>query len=257
MDSTQLLLNRYPIAMQIDEYRKLAEVEDSMWYFHALNRRMLLPLAQLAKHEASVLDAGCGTGGLIKALQHYEPRWKITGLDYSPIACAFASERTTVAIKEGSIEALPFSEKQFDAVVSADVISQIDDGSKALNEFARVLKPGGILVINVAAYNWMWSYHDDICESRHRFRRSELASLLKNAGFEVTISSYVNLLILPLIIARRKIFVPANPNSDVKPYPPLIEAFCGSMAALEYGALSRGISLPAGNSVFIAARKKA
>jgi hypothetical protein len=103
----------------------------------------------------------------------------------------------------------------------------------------------------------MWSYHDDLVDTKHRFRRSELASLLQQAGFEITISSYANLLIFPLIIARRKIFVPANPSSDVKPYPPLIEALCGSMAALEYGALSRGISLPAGNSVFIAARKKA
>jgi hypothetical protein len=61
----------------------------------------------------------------------------------------------------------------------------------------------------------MWSYHDDLVDTRHRFRRSELASLLKQAGFEITISSYANLLIFPLIIARRKIFVPANPSSDV------------------------------------------
>jgi ubiquinone/menaquinone biosynthesis C-methylase UbiE len=249
------VLHRFLIAMQFDDYRDLAEVEDSMWYFHALNQRMLLPLAPLAKQEVSILDAGCGTGGLIKALQHHDPRWKITGLDYSPVACDFARQRTTVPIKEGSIEALPFEAQQFDAVVSADVICQIDDGSKALLEFARVLKPGGILVINVAAYEWMRSYHDAQMDTRHRFRRSELASLLKQCGFEVTISSYANLLIFPLIIARRKIFVPANPTSDVKPYPPLIEALCGSMAALEYGALSRGISLPAGNSVFIAARK--
>jgi hypothetical protein len=54
--------------MQIDDFRSLAEVEDSMWYFPAFNRRMLLPLAELAKQNATVLDAGCRTGGLIKAL---------------------------------------------------------------------------------------------------------------------------------------------------------------------------------------------
>ena len=241
--------------MQLDEYRKLAEVEDSMWYFHALNRRMLLPLAELSKREASILDAGCGTGGLIRAMQQFEPRWWITGLDISPLACTYARERSSASIVEGSVEALPFSTNQFDAVVSADVLYHINDTAKALQEFGRVLKPGGILVVNVPAYNWMWSYHDDLVDTRHRFRRSELASLLKQAGFEITISSYANLLIFPLIIARRKIFVPANPSSAVKPYPPLIEAFCGSMAALEYGALRRGITLPAGNSVFIAARR--
>ncbi len=55
-------------------------------------------------------------------------------------------------IKQGSIEKIPFDDKQFEAVVSADVISQIEDKSMALREFARVLKPAGILILNVAAY---------------------------------------------------------------------------------------------------------
>ena len=85
--------------MQPDELQKLAEVEDSMWYFKALNRRMLLPLKQLVNREASILDAGCGTGGLIKALQAYEPQWNIYGLDYSPVACAFAHSKSSVPIR--------------------------------------------------------------------------------------------------------------------------------------------------------------
>jgi ubiquinone/menaquinone biosynthesis C-methylase UbiE len=241
--------------MQIDDFRSLAEVEDSMWYFHALNRRMLLPLTELTKKNATVLDAGCGTGGLIKALQGVGAAWTIKGLDYSPVACSYARERTSVPIEEGSIEALPFGDGQFDVVLTADVISQIDDASVALAEFRRVLKSGGILAINVAAYNLMRSYHDDLMDTRHRFRRSELVNLLRQAGFKVTFSSYANMLIFPMIFARRKIFVPRHPTSDVKPYPPLIEAFCGSMAALEYLLLRIGIKLPVGNSVFIVARK--
>ena len=158
-------------------------------------------------------------------------------------------------IEEGSIEALPFGDGQFDVVLTADVISQIDDASVALAEFRRVLKSGGILAINVAAYNWMRSYHDDLMVTRHRFRRSELVNLLRQAGFKVTFSSYDNMLIFPMIFARRKIFVPRHPTSDVKPYPPLIEAFCGSMAALEHLLLRIGIKLPVGNSGFIVARK--
>jgi len=241
--------------MQFNDYRDLAEVEDSMWYFHALNRRMLLPLAGLQGKPAEILDAGCGTGGLIKALRQRDPGWSISGLDYSPVACDFARQRTAVPIVQGSIEALPFAADRFDALLNADVISQIDRASTAIAEFARVLRPGGILVINVAAYQWMWSYHDDLMDTRHRFRRSELAQLLEQAGFEVIMSSYANLLIFPLIFARRKLFIPAHPSSDVKPYPPLIESFCSAMASLEYGALSSGIPLPAGNSVFIAARR--
>jgi len=113
------------------------------------------------------------------------------------------------------------------------------------------------LVLNVAAYQWMWSYHDDICESKHRFRRSELKAMIKKAGFQVTTSSYANMLILPLVFAQRKIFVPANPTSDVKPFHPLIDTFLGSLASLDYMALRHGIHCPVGNSVFIAARRLA
>jgi ubiquinone/menaquinone biosynthesis C-methylase UbiE len=241
--------------MKTDDFKKLAEVEDSMWYFHALNRRMLLPLEELTQQNASVLDAGCGTGGLIKALQGVGAPWTIKGLDYSPVACSYARERTSVPIEEGSIEALPFGDGQFDAVLTADVICQIDDASVALAEFRRVLKPGGILAINVAAYNWMRSYHDELMDTRYRFRRSELANLLRQAGFEVTLSSYANMLLFPLIFARRKIFVPRHPTSDVKLYPPLVDAFCASMAAMEHLFLRIGINLPVGNSVFIVVRK--
>ncbi|MFM7269101.1 MAG: class I SAM-dependent methyltransferase [Cyanobium sp.] len=242
--------------MQFDDFRDLAAVEDSMWYFHALNRRMLHPLAELQGRPARILDAGCGTGGLIKALQQRDQGWTITGLDYSSVACDFARQRTSVPIVQGSIEALPFADRSFDAVLNADVISQIDHAANAVNEFARVLSPGGILVINVAAYQWMWSYHDDLMDTRHRFRRSELSGLLANGGLEILQSSYANLLIFPLIFARRKLFVPSEPSSDVKPYPPLIESFCAAMADLEYAALRRGVALPAGNSVFIAARRR-
>jgi SAM-dependent methyltransferase len=54
-------------AMLLEDFHDLAKVEDSMWYLDAPNQRMLIPLAELIEKEASILDAGCGTGGLIKA----------------------------------------------------------------------------------------------------------------------------------------------------------------------------------------------
>ncbi|KEF40732.1 MAG: hypothetical protein ER33_15440 [Cyanobium sp. CACIAM 14] len=239
--------------MQIDEYRKLAETEDGMWYFHALNRRMLLPLRRWRGRPARVLDAGCGTGGLIRTLASHEPAWAITGLDFSPVACSLARERTSAEIVEGSITDLPFAAESFDIVTCADVLSQVWDGSLALREFARVLRPGGVVVINVAAYQWMWSYHDDTCETRHRYRRSELLRLVQDCGLRPTRATYANMLVFPLIIARRKLFPPSSPTSDVQAYPSAVESVCGAMAWLEHAWLRRGGSLPTGCSVFLAA----
>jgi ubiquinone/menaquinone biosynthesis C-methylase UbiE len=240
--------------MQIDEYRKLAEVEDAMWYFKALNQRMLLPLKDWRGKAAEVLDAGCGTGGLIRFLQHSEPDWSITGLDYSELACSLARERTDARIQKGSITDLPFPDEHFDIVVCADVISQVEDASKALSEFARVVKPGGMVVINVAAYMWMWSYHDDTCETKHRFRKSKLLQIIRACGLTPVLATYANMFIFPFVIARRKIFPPVSPTSDVRSYSPLVENLFGTFAKLEYQLISDGRNLPTGSSVFIAAR---
>lgn len=230
--------------MHIDEYRKLAETEDSMWYFHALNRRMLLPLRSWGRQQARVLDAGCGTGGLIRTLSSYNPNWEITGLDFSPVACALARETTTAEIVEGSITELPFPAASFDILTCADVLSQVEDGSEALREFARVLRPGGVLVVNVAAYQWMWSYHDETCETRHRYRRSELLRMVKACGLNPLQASYANTLLFPFIIARRKVLPPSSPTSDVRVYPPVVDSFCSTVAALEYAWLRQGASCP-------------
>ncbi|MDQ5977192.1 MAG: Class SAM-dependent methyltransferase [Verrucomicrobiota bacterium] len=242
--------------MQLDEYRKLAETEDRLWYFRALNRRIAHWLARLQPAAAArVLDAGCGTGGLIKSLRVANPRWRITGLDFMPLACELARERTGAEIVPGSITALPFGDAAFEAVVSADVVCQVEDHAQALREFARVVRPGGAVLVNVPAYRWLWSYHDDSCLTKHRYKRPDLVALFRAAGLEVRFASYANLLPLPLIAARRKLFPPAQATSDVQIYPTPVEAAFAGMAALEHAWTKQGWPLAAGSSVFVAGVK--
>jgi hypothetical protein len=77
----------------------------------------------------------------------------------------------------------------------------------------------------------MWPYHHDINDTIHRFCRSELVALLAKAGFKMTLGSYANIMIFPMIFAQHKIFIPVNPTSDVKPFHPLLDSICGSMAS--------------------------
>lgn len=244
--------------MQLDEYRKLAEVEDRMWYFRALNRRMVRFLRRAGLGGGSgrrLLDAGCGTGGLVRDLRAAFPGAVVVGLDFSPRACELARARTGAEIVEGSVTALPFADGSFDAVVSADVVCQVEDGARALREFARVVRPGGAVLVNVPAYRWLWSYHDDTCETRHRYRRGELRALFESAGLRVDFASYANLPALPLIAARRKLFPPSEPTSDVRLYPAPIEAAFAGLASLEAAWQRAGVPSPAGSSVFVAGRR--
>lgn len=245
--------------MQLDEYRKLAEVEDQMWYFRALNRRVVhfLRRGGLTRiKRPRVLDAGCGTGGLIKDLCAAFPAAEVIGLDFSARACELARLRTAAEIVQGSITELPFADESFEAVVSADVVCQVEDGARALREFARVVRPGGLVLVNVPAFRWLWSYHDDTCETKHRYTRPELCALFASAGLRVDFASYANLPALPLIAARRKLFKPDAATSDVRLYPAPVEATFAAMAAMEFEWMCAGLASPVGSSVFVAGRKE-
>jgi ubiquinone/menaquinone biosynthesis C-methylase UbiE len=240
-----------------EEHRKLAATEDRLWYFRALHTRRAYWLARLLPPgPARVLDAGCGTGGFLRVANATHPDWTLTGVDVSPLACGLARERTGAEISEGSIAAMPFAEGSFDAVTTGDVLYHLEDPAAALREFARVLRPGGVVVVNEPAYRWLWSYHDDAVASKHRFTRPELAAALRAAGFDVRFASYANMLILPLVVARRKLFPPASAASDVELQPAPVEKVLGGIAALEQAWMGRGWALPAGSSVFVAGVKR-
>jgi SAM-dependent methyltransferase len=242
--------------MEQDEYLRLAAVEDRMWYFRALHAhiRRALDAADWAG-EKKVLDAGCGTGGLIRRMAGERPSWRWSGVDLSPLALEFARRRCPAEtdLREAAVTALPWADASFDAVVSADVLYHVDDDAAALREFFRVLRPGGQVVINVPAYRWLWSYHDLAVHSRRRYGRRELLEKLRAAGFESPRATHWNTLLFPLIVARRKLLPPPR-DGDVQLASAPLEAAFNATMAVEHGWLRLG-RLPFGSSIFAVAAK--
>ena len=241
--------------MQPDEYRKMAEVEDRMWYYRALHRLVTWALTRELGSDGSVLDAGCGTGGLLRFMRATQPAWQLSGVDLSPLACPLAQERSGATIVQGSVAQLPFANESFDALTSCDVLCQLAEPATALREFHRVLRPGGWIVLHVPAYSWLWSYHDDAVESKRRFTRPELRQMFAGQGWQIQWATYRNTLPFPLVVLRRKIFPPTDPGSDVRLYPAPLEVMFNAMMALEHGWFSSGGRLPYGSSVLVVGRK--
>ena len=244
--------------MNPDEYIKLAEVEDRMWYFRSLHRHVLRLLQRglAGVPEARILDAGCGTGGLLRFLSEAEPAWRLRGIDLSPLACERARRRTTAEVVEASATALPFEAGCFDAIISADVLPQVEQPIEIVSELARCTRPGGAVVINAAAYRWLRSYHDEMAQSRHRFRRGEVAAMLASVGLEPLYASYWNALPLPLVAVRRKVFGRWAGGGDVQMYPAPVELFFNGLMAIEHAWMRGGGRLPGGSSVLILARRR-
>jgi ubiquinone/menaquinone biosynthesis C-methylase UbiE len=239
------------------EYRLLAELEDRLWHFEALHDHVRRALTkQQLPPNAKLLDAGCGTGGLLRRLAKWFPSAQLRGLDVAPLAVQLARERTTCPIEEGSVTALSFPGASFDAITSIDVLYHLEKPADALREFARCLKPGGLVVINVPAYRWLWSYHDDAVNSHHRFTRSEIKTLLRDAGLQPVYATYWNTLLFPAIVLRRKLLpAPRDGSSDVREYSPFVSAILRTLLATERLWLKTGLTLPFGTSVFAVARR--
>lgn len=226
-----------------------------MWYYRALHRHVFHRLDAELPSAAQVLDAGCGAGGFLRRTHPLRPDWQLTGMDVSPLACELARQRTKAEIVQGSIVALPFAGATFEAVISCDVLCQVSDPLQGMREIYRCLKPGGVVVLTMPAYAWMYSYHDRSVGNLRRYTRDEVNALASGVGLAIRYSTYWNLLPFPLAVLRRKIVPPAPTASDVRQFPAPLEAFFGGLMGLEHLWFDLGGRLPGGNSVLTVAQK--
>ncbi len=235
--------------MQPDEYQLMDDAEDAMWWYRALHARLIATLAPVS---GRVLDAGCGTGGFLHRLAQARPDLNLAGIEWSPLAAPRAAAKSRAIIARGSVNALPFRDQSFDAIVSADVLCHAAVvPAIALGEFARVLRPGGMVVLNMPAYPWLASAHDRRVHNARRITPPTLHKWLGNAGFDHIQTNFWNGLLLPLMLLQRKVLARGDAASDVASFPPWLDATLHSISSLERHL---PFALPAGGSVLATAR---
>jgi SAM-dependent methyltransferase len=142
-----------------------------------------------------------------------------------------------------------------DVVCLLDVIEHLDDPVAALREANRAVKPGGLVIVNVPAHQWLWSASDEVLGHRRRYTRSMLGQQLAAGGLEPVISTHVfSWLVLAVFIKRRVASNDAELGLDQTS--PLIDFAAMVLTRLE-GSLVGRVSLPAGTSVLCVARRTA
>jgi SAM-dependent methyltransferase len=180
------------------------------------------------------------------------------GLDSDAAAAARAAAKSGRPTCAGSVNALPFSEGAFGAIVSADVLCHggVDDDG-ALRQFHRCLRDGGLLILNLPAYGWMLSRHDVAVYNARRYTLRGACRLLRGAGFRLLFASYWNAVLFPVMVVARKLLRDgAGATSDVRLYPRPVEAFCHAATGIERALLRHGWRLPFGGSLIAVAAKE-
>jgi ubiquinone/menaquinone biosynthesis C-methylase UbiE len=243
--------------MEADEYTRLAEQEDRLWWFQVLRRNLFATFDRVGLETTlRCLDLGSGTGGLVALLRDRYPKWDIHGMDRSSAALRYASQKFGPLFCGGDAAMLPFRDRSFDLVISIDVlcVREVND-KRMLAECLRVLAPGGLLVLNNPAYNWMFSYHDRFVHTARRYTRRRIVRDLRSAGLEPVLTSYWNTILFPLMVLKRKVVTFRAEKSDVHETLGLMNRAFSFVARPEAICLRRGLSLPFGGSVLAVARK--
>ncbi len=200
-------------------YGIMREVEDAHWWFdamEAITARLLARGGPLPGAVRTVLDAGCGTGrNLVFLGRLYGAGATVAGVDHSAVALRHCCERGLTRLARASVNRLPLPTEGFDLVTSFDVLTAgtVDDAA-ALAEMARVLRPGGRLLVRVAAYDFLRSRHDREWNITRRYRRGPLRAELERAGLRVLVSSYANTWLFPVALAKRWSEAVRSPTED-------------------------------------------
>ena len=237
-----------------------ARAERDHFWFHGFRRFVQPWLAHATRGLADprILDCGCGTGHNLAMLRQYGHAW---GIDITWSGLAYAHDMGERGVARASAARLPFSTGQFDLVTSFDVLYALEDEieREALNEMYRVLRPGGQVLINVAAMKILTGNHSVLSGEIRRYSRQQLRARLRRAGFEVERITYTNFLLLPLVLfvrfTQRLSGHRESDNEISVPREPL-NAILAATLAVEAQAV-RFVNMPAGSSLLALARKPA
>lgn len=252
--------------MNKEYYKQYYILEREHWWFKArlqiLERLVLKYLTRHGQSSPNILNAGIATGATSEMLSKFG---KVESMEYDEDCCRFVRDRLGLSVTQGSLTELPYPDNSFDLICAFDVVEHIEDDNKAVQEMHRCLRPGGLCITTVPAFQFLWSEHDEINHHFRRYERKDYTNIYITHGFNIDYSTYFNsFLFLPIALARvigklfsRRKDLSSSPKSDFEKFKPggLSNQVFEWIFLCEASLLTRQWKFPAGVSIFSVAIK--
>jgi len=251
-------------------FSQLANIETKHFWFRTRNRVIATLTEQITKDWADgyrVLEVGCGTGNVLRALEQACPRGRVVGMDLFAEGLAFARTRTSCPLVQGNLEQ-PAFDVQFDLIGAFDVVEHLSDDLQVFRSLHSMLRPGGTLLLTVPAHQSLWSYFDEVSHHCRRYEPADLRRKLNEAGYEIEFLSQFMASIYPLLWFGRRIKASRrrarNPDSadmdraltlEELRIVPIVNGLLTFVLMQEARLIRSRIALPFGSSLIVAARR--
>ena len=236
-----------------------ARAEDTHFWFRGLRRNAqgLLRDALAGRATRQIVDCGAGTGRNLDWLMSFG---HAVGVERSAAGLRVARQHRRPIVR-GDVAMLPFADATIDVVTSFDVLYCLDDRTEiaAMREMWRVLRPGGLVMINTAALDVLRGAHSTLTMERRRYTRRTLQQLLTAGGFRICRMTYTNMATFPVTLLVRWLDratgrAAKGSAADLQvPIAPVNAAFNGLLAV--EAQLLRLVNLPIGSSLLCVAEK--
>lgn len=247
--------------MKKNAYSEMFAVEDTHWWYVILHNLVnLLSDTQFSRGPLKILDAGCGTGGLLSILSSVGH--DVEGFDHSEDGLNFCRRRGLNKVIKADINEWVPTPKTYDLITSMDVLCHewVHDEIQVLRTLAGGLKEDGLIMLNYPAFSILSRHHDNVVMIRERYTKKNLKKYLAAAGLTPVILSYrlphafLYLVFLRLYEASKR--KNAEAKSDIADIPSkFINRLLTMIGKLENRLIARGISIPFGSSLFVVAKK--
>ena len=218
---------------------------------------MIRRFIQVYDRKSTILEVGCSSGQMMKEANQ-KGFFNYIGIDISPEAAKRSKENSVLPVLQMDGSMLGFKNNTFDVVIASAILEHIADDAQAVQEWRRVLKKGGDLIVFVPAFPMLWGDHDVANKHFRRYKKREFLSLFQHSGFAITKLSYWNfVLFFPVFIFRNfKKILKTKPVPKGEFFHPgcLGNKWLHGLLYLENASL-KNLSFPWGVSLFIIARK--